>query len=241
VILPVASLLVPSSRRLSAALLVPPVLTLAIVTQNKNPYYVFVVLPSLAVLAACSVEAFSPVARRIVVALVLAIVAVSASVFAWRGIEFHGPTTADATETLARSLPPDATVLAANVYAGLIQRRPDIQFFNYHALSLRPGWALPACATMPRTIEGLVAGDPRVTSRHDARFAYAIAPSEPGFTDYLRLIYPKGTPADAACLADGERGSRRQLRVCREDRTPCETLTMTPIALGEHYRPAPAH
>jgi hypothetical protein len=233
VVLPLVGLGHVMTWRLAAGLVMPAILGLAVLAQNKNPYYIYSVLPFVGVVTACAIGGLPGPRRRLAAVAVAAMTVLSVLQFAREGCLARNAITADAaTAALADQLPRDAALIAPNLYAGIVKRRPDIAFFNYHALSTRPGWGLPSCEQMPAAIRALVDRDSRGSSIGQSSVAYVVAPSEAALTAYLQQIYVRSTANDAQCLLRGK-ADLRQLRVCGSSPGPCDTLVVATMQLPD--------
>jgi hypothetical protein len=238
VALPLVGLAAGTNRgRLAAqvcALWMPPVLTLAVLSQNKNPYYLYTVLPFAGIASAC---AMAQLPRRLAFTVTVGVVGIgllSSTQYVRETLSgAQRPTPADATAVLSDALPRSAVVIAPNYLAGIIRRRPDVDFFNYHALSGRPGWHLPACAQLRTSIAALIDRDSRIQKPVSATVAYVVAPSEPALAAYLKQIYVNSTVADAHCLLSSSGGPLRHLRACTAAGGACDPLVVAPFALTD--------
>ena len=223
VALPVIALRERASRWMTLALIVPAALGLAILSQGKNPYYVYSVLPFAGVATARGLDSVRGQFRTVAAAAVAIAVLTGTghtAVETWNSR--NAVTAADMTEAFTSRLPAGAVVIAPNIYAGLIKRRPDIRFFNYHALSNRPGWGLPECADMPSRIRTLVEADPRPSSRGTPPSeAHLIVLADWPLVRYLQLIYVEGSEDAARCLLASDAGPVSPVRICRDGGQPC--------------------
>jgi hypothetical protein len=211
-----------------------PILGLALLVQSKNPYYLYGPLAALAVVATYAAARLRPRVTKGIVALVLAGATVATGHYATDAWNNRGMITAqEATAELAEHLPRGAVVIAPNLYAGLIRRRPDLRFFNYHALSLRPGWALPACEELPSRIRTLVAADGRVSSRGPVPSeVYLVGASETILLAYLQQIYVHATIRDAQCMLSPPGGQVRRVPVCGSRSAPCAEIQISRMRIG---------
>jgi hypothetical protein len=209
------------------ALALAPVLSLAFLVQGKNPYY-FVVyaLPALAVVAAAGVRGLPRHPTRMVCIVALCGCCVF---YGYKAKKAAGlPTVARSVELLAAQIPPHAAVFSPLIYGGLIVRRPDLQFFTFHALSRRDGWHLPACSELPAKIRSLLVDDPRATSRQsgqipaDVFFVLGPVANEDAFLWYLKQIYADATPADLQCIVGSQQPDA--VPVCGSDPKKCTNL-----------------
>jgi hypothetical protein len=204
-----------------------PVVALALLSQNKNPYYWYSALPFITVATAYAASMTSRHLRVGIAVFVVAAVTAATITRATQGAQQAPPAILALTRTLATSLPAGATVVAPNLYAGLIRERPDIQFFNYHGLSNKPVWGLPGCDKLSARLRELIAGDPR-HQRSGSRKVYFVAQSEPSLLAYLRQIYADASEADVACML---RNEVEPVRVagCREGGTPCGSILVSRV------------
>jgi hypothetical protein len=215
-------------------LVVAPIAGTALLVQTKNPYYVYNVLACVSIVSAFGARHLAPRVRTAACLLVLAAGASSVVQYgrqAWD--QRHEPTVDATTAALAARLPRDAVVIAPNLYAGLIASRPDLHFFNYHALSTRPGWGLPACAALPSRIRQLAADDPRPRPPAIARAheAYFIAQSESLLLSYLQQIYVRSSAEDVRCMLEPAGGSTARMPVCAAAGTRCVEFQLARMPL----------
>jgi hypothetical protein len=208
------------TRVVLIALTVTPLAALALLVRGKNPLYFLYALPALSVAAAAG-------ARRLPAALVKSACVVA---LCWFGFYYmkevrraeSAPRAEDAVEAVAAGLPHNATVFAPLLFAGIIRRRPDLQFFSYHALSLRTSWHLPPCSAISSSIKSLMAGDGRVTGlnhRVQPDRVFLVKHNDEIFMQYLKSIYVDATPADLRCLTGNQAPVR--LRICGGDSGGC--------------------
>lgn len=236
VIVPLAGAIATTSRWTIGLLVFAPAIGLAALAQSKNPYYFFSVLPFVAIGAAVTIEAVPQRIKRLIVCGVLGIVVTASIDYAHQaGATALTPLADDVADAIVAELPRDATVVSLNLVTGVIRRRPDIQFFNFHALSTRPGWGFPPCDQIPLVIRSLADKDPRpATANRDTRVAYVIAPAEAALTAYLQQIYVNTTVADARCLLHQSGHAQiKPLRVCADRNGPCNAWTITTVALPD--------
>jgi hypothetical protein len=210
-------------RLVLAAMAVVPLLGLALLVQGKNPLYFIYVLPCLAVVAATATRNMPATAVKAACVVALC----------WSGVRYlraeqealRMPDTGQFVEECARRLPANAVVFSPLTYGGLVHRRPDLQFFTYHALAEQPGWRLPPCDRIPGTIQSLVENDPRSTSSHLNRHPEAVFfvkwPDEE-LLAYLRSIYTSATAADMACIVGN--GTPEHVRICGPGPANCREV-----------------
>ncbi len=143
VVLPVVAMVVaPRRERLVlGAIALIPLAALAMLVGGKNPLYFIYALPFLAVVAAASARRLP--FRWMEAACVAALIAAAVRYAPAMREAAKAPSVTQEVEQIASRLPANAVVFSPLIYGGLIQRRPDLTFFTYHALSTRTGWALP--------------------------------------------------------------------------------------------------
>ncbi|MFI5088821.1 MAG: ArnT family glycosyltransferase [Terriglobales bacterium] len=215
-------------RAVLITLTVAPLLSLAILVQGKNPYYYLVyALPALAVVSAAGVRGLPSRPTKLVCIVALCCSGIFHVYKAKKAAAL--PTVTRSVDLLAARIPPHAAVFSPLVYAGLVVRRPDLQFFTFHSLSRRDGWHLPPCDDIPAKIRSLLAEDPRRTSnmggedRDSVFFVLGPGQSEDAFLWYLRLIYVDATPADLRCIV-GSQQPVPIIHVCGSDPNKCVNL-----------------
>ena len=225
--LPVTAVVCARGKRKLAlvALVLGPLLGLAALVQGKNPYYLVYVLPCLAVVAAAAAQRLPMTAVRIICVAALL----------WSSVRYvraaldarHGPTVTSAVESVAARLPPHAILFSPLTYGSLVRSRSDVQFFTYHALSLKGGFRLPPCEDIPATIGSLIDGDRRPTSRkvdgiHDRVFF--LKWNDALFLPYLQSIYVQTSADQMRCIVGP--GTPDTWQVCGEDPGRCLQLTL---------------
>jgi hypothetical protein len=218
VVLPAVAIIRASRReRLPLiAIAFVPLLGLAMLVGRKNPYYFIYAIPFLAILSAAAVR---NVRRRLVEIACLIVLCAAAIHYAPQvRIAAKAPTVTQMVESVSSKLPRDAVFFSPLIYGGLIRRRPDLTLFTYHSLSVRNGWALPACEEIPRAIQSLITEDPRPSSvqRNPDRIFFL---SFPDPLSYLRLIYVEATPADVTCIVGS--AAPEIVHVCGSDAGNC--------------------
>ena len=184
-----------------------PLTGIAVLVGLKNPYQFIFCLPPLAIASAIGAEYLPrPIFRALPVCAVGLIVLIS-----WpAAIQRMGaPTPERVFSTVARTLPEGAIAFGPVLFAPVMEERPDVRFFTYHALSQGEGWNFPECAAIPPVIRDIVQTDRRRTSR-----AYIQNRSDlpiyfiwlDGYqSGYLRLIWPDLSDARADCLMPANR------------------------------------
>jgi hypothetical protein len=203
---------------------IAPVVAVALLVQTKSAFYVFHTLAFVAIVAAYGLAHLSGKLRGAAAVVTLIALATAMTGYVRNLRETASIITAnDTTPVLASFLPRDALVVSPNLYAGLVRTRPDLHFFNYHALSTRPGWGLPACDAVAARLRALVEHDPRVVPerRPPPSKAYLIAESDEWLLWYLRQIYVETTDGDVHCLRHGPGSAITTLKVCKPGGAPC--------------------
>ena len=199
---------------------VAPILGAGLLVQGKNPYYIHNALAFLSAMVAFGASQLPSRARIGIAIIVLVAGGVSTVQYGKQAWDSRGVLTiGDTTAALAAHLPRDAMVIAPNLYGGLIAVRPDLHFFNYHALSLRP-WGLPACGALPARVRELVAHDARnhPPASEAVSDAYFIAQSESVLLAYLRQIYVRSNEDDVRCILEPTGGDTSHVTVCAAPR-----------------------
>jgi hypothetical protein len=136
------------------------------------------------------------------------------------------PTAREAVEVLSREVPRDAVVVIPNVYAGLLQTRPDVRVFNYHSLSLHPKWRLPDCSNLDDRLRTLLRDDARGSPKHrDASEVYFV--TYPFFLAYLKSIYVDATDAQLECMIGAPGAENRHFETCDVQGKRCTAIDVT--------------
>lgn len=234
VCLPLVAVVTSQGRRRIELLLlcVAPILALALLVQAKNPYYTFLLLEVLAVTAAIGVARLPGAIARTAALVLVAGVALNFGTFMDRAIDARGtPTSREAVPLIAEKLPHGALVFSWNLWAGLVDIRPDLHFFNYHSLSLRPGWVLPPCDQLDARILEVARNDRR---RHPSpegiefREAYFVSVANPEvFKNYIGNIYDDTPREEADCLLPDRDQEQQLLKVCGSAGHQCLDLLIT--------------
>lgn len=176
-----------STRWLALSLVLSPLAALSLFSLSKNPYYFVVVFPSMAVAAALGA---SKLPRLGAVGLAAALIGHTVLTHApdiWRARS--APTVIEVNTALARTLPHGAVVFSPLREAGVIDLRPDLRFYSFHALSDANSWNPPDCASLDARIRAVVAADARSTSEMSPPTeAYLVMFGMP-WTNYMAGIY----------------------------------------------------
>ncbi len=225
--LPVVAVLYAHGKRklVFVAMCLAPLLALVILVQGKNPYYLIYLLPCLAAVAAAGSERFPTITVQILCIAALA----------WTGVRHvaasldarRGPTVTRAVESVAGRLPPHAILFSPVTYGSLIRSRPDVEFFAYHALSLRGGFKLPSCEDVSAAIRSLIGGDRRLRSQAADRLperVFFLKWQDELFLPYLQSIYVQTTADQMRCVIGP--GTPETWQVCGNDPGRCVQLTL---------------
>jgi 4-amino-4-deoxy-L-arabinose transferase-like glycosyltransferase len=245
------ALLRARGRRLPLALLVVfPLLVVGALNRLKNPYYVIFALPGLSLLAAQGAGSLRPAMRW---AVLLPAVLVAVLLHACRWTTIVTPTPDEVTPELAKLLPQGATVFAANRFGDLLVRRPDLQFFNFHALSDRSdsAWRYPTGGGLDQ-VATLIGRDPRPTSA-GPRLAWEAVSADTAswpvyfiyfdglYLEYLRSIYFNFEEADLSRLLPPGRSRKYLLTTVGDPPRPIQPIAVYRVDLDRGERRTAHH
>ena len=207
------------TRWIALSIALGPFVALAIFSLSKNPYYFVGALPALAPIAALGASRLPRYGSIGLAAALIGYTAFTQAPDIWR--VRSAPTVMDVNAELARTLPQDAVVFAPMREAGIIDLRPDLRLYSFHALAPADSWEAPACADIDRRIREIVAADRRATSRGDAPDeAYLIMFGMP-WVNYVSSIYgPAGERL--ACLWEAPGITSAATQICRQGQ--CDLL-----------------
>jgi hypothetical protein len=230
VVLPVAGLVMAVRRKswLPMALLVAaPSIFVAATIDTKSAFYTQFVLMPLAVVAAYAVSQMPGAGRAVVAGVaMLAVTVVSLDRLEHANASRGLPTAREAVEALSRELPRDSVVVIPNVYAGLLQTRPDVRVFNYHGLSFHPEWRLPDCSELDDRLRTLQRDDSRGSpERRDVSEVYFV--TYPLFLDYLKSIYVDATDAQLECMIGAPGTKTQHFEMCDAQGKRCAGIDVT--------------
>lgn len=202
------------TRGILVAIALGPLTSLAIFSLGKNPYYFVTAIPALAIAAAYGA---SKLPRNAAFALGAIALSGAASVHAAAAWESRAlPTVSEVNRELARQLPRGAAVFSPLRSAGVIQERPDLRFYSFHALSPPDVWEMPQCDAIDRRLREIIAADPRRTSAASGTDANAVYLAMFGmpWNNYVFSIYGPQSDEAMACLLDAPGTTRHATEFC---------------------------
>lgn len=218
-------------RAVLIALVVAPLIVLALLAQNKTPSYLGVAIPALAIVAASGARRVPRRAALLIcAALLVAVVMRHAQPAHLSGRQLRAH---DVTRTVAAEIPSGSAVFSPLVSAGMILRRPDLRFFSYHALSVEAGgWRFPACEALPGRLAELVHGDVRRLSvRVSPPDAIYLVWDAAHLLPHLQAIYGALGVEEMDCLVASDGSETRTLHVCGRDQASCADVNLTRIPM----------
>jgi hypothetical protein len=236
VVLPLLSLFYFGSfeRALLIVIIAAPGITLALLSQGKNFYYLVSVLPAWSIVAAAGAGrlprmlVYSGAGVLLIGSMVREIPAAIAS--------RQEVQAAAIVNELSTELPVGAVVFSPLGYAGLVRLRPDLRFFSPHALSTSAEkWVYPGCTDFKRRLKQIITDDNRVTSR-DAGLPLPdsvsiVSVSEWPLFNYLHQIFVTIDKNEVDCLAKLNGSEVVQTRLCGPKESDCISLIRTVIRL----------
>ena len=191
-----------SQRRIAVLLVAMPLASMAVLVGLKNPYEFIFCLPSLAIASAIGADYLPRPVFRAVIACTFGLIVI----VLWPPAipQLGAPRPGAVFTTVASSLPEGSVVFGPVLFAPIMEKRPDIRFFTYHAFAPGDDWHLPECGAFPRVIRSVVQTDGRPTShkyeQRQAKLSIYFIWLDGYRLGYLRLIWPDLSDQEADCL-----------------------------------------